>query len=509
MWRFLGFVALVIAGLAAVFYYKGQAEEKNVVQQAVKKEAARMVVSSPLEASKNPEVVVTEVPQATSIGTFGSSIVIQAELKPREEQEVIFEVENLTTPIEQIFKGIGAEVKPGDVLVKMEDIMIKERLEGQRQTATDLADAKIKSAENAQDVYEKEVSRNSILANQGASSKAELELSLARRDQAKYDIIKSKVEKSVEETRLREITQQAELFHIKARIPGTIVKVFKKKGSSVRGGEAIMHIVNDKELLVDGAVESGFSSRIEPGKTVVLEPDNDREAQFLFNGHTGSITSLALAPLNRFLASSSEDGSVILWNLFPARELPWIRLERPDHRRVGCKCVAVSPSVTADTYLLLAGYSDGSIYRWSVKLPASGKPVVEAQLLEKVHDQAVNCVAFRGDGAYAATGSDDRRVALWNVKQGKKLYYVQAEANSIATTHFGGVTSVSFTRDGQHLLTAGTDNSIRRWKLGTDKSELVKMVQGRSGDIKQFNLADDTRYIFSEHGDELRLLDTT
>ncbi|HMO36556.1 MAG TPA: hypothetical protein PKA06_10980, partial [Gemmatales bacterium] len=110
MWRFLGFVALVIAGLAAVFYYKGQAEEKNVVQQAVKKEAARMVVSSPLEASKNPEVVVTEVPQATSIGTFGSSIVIQAELKPREEQEVIFEVENLTTPIEQIFKGIGAEV---------------------------------------------------------------------------------------------------------------------------------------------------------------------------------------------------------------------------------------------------------------------------------------------------------------------------------------------------------------------------------------------------------------
>lgn len=507
MWRFFGFVALVIAGLAAVFYFKGQAEDEKGVQSA-KKSEQRTVVATPIDSAKDPAIKVSNPPKSNGIGSFGSSIIIQAELKPKEEQEVTFEVENTAASIEQLVKDIGNEVKPGDLLVKMEDIMIKARLEGQFRTATELSDAKIKSAENAQEVYDKEVNRNQKLANTGAASPADLELSIARREQAKYDIIKSQVEKKVEESRLKEVSQQAELFQIKSRIPGTIVKVYKKKGASVRGGEPIMHIVNDKTLLVDGAFESGFSSRINQGKTVIVEPENDREAQFIFNGHTGTVTGMSLAPLNRFFASSSDDGTVILWNLAPATSLPWLRLERPDQRRVACKCVAVSPAVNEDTYLLLAGYSDGVIYQWTVKIDAAGSPKVEAKILEKGHDQAVNCIAFRGDGVYAASGSDDRRVALWNVTTGKKLYFLQADSSSVATTHFGSVTSVSFSKNGQHLLTAGTDNSLRRWKLGSDKSELVKATMGRSGDVKHFSPSNDARYAFSEHGDELRLLDS-
>src|SRR5262249_39733684 len=61
--------------------------------------------------------------------------------------------------------------------------------------------------------------------------------------------------------------------------------------------------------------------------------------------------------------------------------------------------------------------------------------------------------------------------------------------------------------DGQYLLTAGTDNTIRRWKLGTDGSELVKAVFGRTGDVGHVNLTKDGRFLFSDHGDELRILD--
>ncbi len=56
MWRFFGFVALVIAGLAAVFYYKGQAEDNKVVQQAARKDQQRLIVSSPLAEAKAPQV---------------------------------------------------------------------------------------------------------------------------------------------------------------------------------------------------------------------------------------------------------------------------------------------------------------------------------------------------------------------------------------------------------------------------------------------------------------------
>jgi hypothetical protein len=47
MWRFLGFVMLVIAGLAGVFYYVGLKEEKMVVER--KSTAEPFKVASPLK----------------------------------------------------------------------------------------------------------------------------------------------------------------------------------------------------------------------------------------------------------------------------------------------------------------------------------------------------------------------------------------------------------------------------------------------------------------------------
>lgn len=509
MWRFFGFLALVIVGLAAVFYYKGQAEDNKVAQSARKAEPHR-VVTSPLEAAKPPQVLRTNTQNAANI-RMGGAIIIPAELKPKEEQELTFEIENATASILEIIKDIGAEVKPGDSLVKLEDIMSKARLDAQVIQATEVSDSKIKAAENALDVYEKEVARNQKLVKDGATSIADLELSVARREQARQDIVKAKSEKRYEEARLREIAQQYQLYDIKSRITGKIIKVYKKKGSNVRSSEPIMQIINDKSLIAEGAFEAGFSRRLHEGMTVVLEPENDQEARFVFNGHTGPVTGLALAPQSRFLASSSDDGSVVLWDLINISSLPWIRLERGDQRRIACKCVAISPAVNKDVYQVIAGFADGSITQWNVKIDGKQQPTVERKAWDKSHDQSVNCIAFRSDGLYVATGCDDRRVGLWNASDGKRIYWVQAEANGTGSTHSGAVTSVNFSKDGQFLLTSGTDNSIRRWKLGSPKegSELVKVVMGRNGDVGRLSLADDGRYLFSEHGDELRLLDST
>lgn len=507
MWRFVGFVLLVLAGLAAVFYYKGQAEDNKLIQ-TMQKEAAKQVVATPLDAAKAPVVKVTTTSEMISSIKTGGAIVIPAELKPREEQEATFEVENANASILEIPKGIGTEVKPGDTLVVLEDILAKARLEAQRIQAGEISDSKIKAAENALEVYVKEVARQEQMIKTGATSQSELDLALARRNQAQHDIVKAKSEQKFEQARLIEVERQHALFQIKSRIPGRVIKVFKKIGNSVRNGEAVLQVVNDKSLIVEGAFESGFSESLREGMTVILEPENDREAKFVYNGHTGAVTGLALAPLSRFLASSSDDGSVILWDMHAVSSLPWVRLERNDQRRVACKCVTVSPAVNNDTYQILGGFADGSIYQWTVKITGNTPPKVEAKTLDKVHDQSVNTIAFRADGKYAASGSDDRRVAIWNIIDGKKLYWVQADVSGHGSTHFGGITSIIFSKDGQYLLTTGTDNAIRRWKLGSTNSELVKTVMGRTGDVRHINLADDGRYLFSEHGDELRLLDS-
>lgn len=509
MWRFFGFVTLVILGLAAVFYYKGLSEDTKVEQKIRKADINH--VKNAIDVAKKPPVEPNTPSQAISNIRRSGAIIIPAELKPKEEQELIFESENTNATILEITKDIGAEVKPGETLVKMEDIMAKARLEGQLLQARELSDSKIKLAENELEVYEKDVARNEPLVAKGAASQADLDLAIARREQARQNIIKAKFEKKLEEAKLREAIQQSALYDIKSRINGTIVKVYKKKGASVRTSEPILHIINDKLLTVEGAFESGFSGSLNKGMTVILEPENDREANFVYNGHTGAVTGLALAPLARFLASSSDDGSVILWDLLSGSNLPWYRLERQDQRRLACKCVAISPAVNNDTYQILAGFADGSIYQWTIKLDGNRPPKVETKVWEKAHEQAVNCISFRGDGVYAASGSDDRRVGFWNVNEGKRLYWVQAEATGNGSTHFGAVTSACFSKDGQYLLSTGTDNTIRRWKLGgaKDGSEQVKVSMGRTGDVSKINMADDGRFILAEQGEEIRVLDST
>ena len=221
MWRFFGFVTLVILGLAAVFYYKGLAEDTKVEQKIKKADINH--VKSAIDLAQKPVVQANTPSQAVSNIRRSGAIIIPAELKPKEEQELTFESENATATILEITKEIGAEVKPGETLVKLEDIMAKARLDAQRIQATELSDSKIKLAENELEVYEKDVARNEPLVAKGAASQQDLDLAIARREQARQNISKAKYEKKLEEAKLREAIQQSALYDIKSRINGTIV----------------------------------------------------------------------------------------------------------------------------------------------------------------------------------------------------------------------------------------------------------------------------------------------
>lgn len=507
MWRFLAFVALVIAGLAAVFYYTGLAEERQIVKEASKNSGPR-VVKTPLSPAKLAAIKLPQPSDQKSSGLYGGVVTVPGmELKPKEETEMTAEVDGNIT---DLFVDVGNTVNVGDNLFKLDDRIVKAGYDAQALAAGALADEKIKSADAEYEYSKKEHER--LLQTRGtATSESEIALAKARMDLSFIKVGQSKIEKLSEQSKLVELTERLRLYDVKARIPGTVVRTYKKKGNNVRQGEPIVQIVNDKSLIAEGSSETGLSSHLKVGMNVVIEPENDRQALFVLDGHTGPVTALALAPASRFLASSSDDGSIILWNVPARSRLPWKKLERTDRRRVGCRCLAISPPVNAngDTFHLLAGYTDGAVYLWTVKIDARDNVTIESKALEKIHDEAVECVAFRGDGQYAASGSADRRIVIWDANQGKKLYYVHPEMGQIGNAHFGAVTSVNFSRDGQFLYSTGTDNTLRRWKLGTEGSELTKEVAGRSGDVRHINLADDGRYLLFDQGDELRILDST
>lgn len=75
-----------------------------------------------------------------------------------------------------------------------------------------------------------------------------------------------------------------------------------------------------------------------------------------------------------------------------------------------------------------------------------------AELVGHDRRQEVRTVAFSPDGRFIASGGEDMKVILWDVKSGKKL--------SVTKAHKDEVVSIAFSPDGKRLVTGGWDNVV-------------------------------------------------
>jgi WD40 repeat protein len=73
------------------------------------------------------------------------------------------------------------------------------------------------------------------------------------------------------------------------------------------------------------------------------------------------------------------------------------------------------------------------------------------------HDQAVRTVAYSPDGFLLASGSDDNKAILWDVRTGSVVHTL--------TAHTDRVNTVAFSPDGKLLATGSTDKMICIWDV--------------------------------------------
>ncbi len=157
--------------------------------------------------------------------------------------------------------------------------------------------------------------------------------------------------------------------------------------------------------------------------------------------HTSPVTSIAFSRDGTFLASGSEDGSVIVWNVSnwtPLHTLlDW-------HKGGAVKSMAFSPINTLfassgeDNYIRLINVTNGeSIYN-----------------LTK-HSSSVLSVNFSPDGKLLVSGSADGTIRLWNISNGneQQIYYLYKV----------NVNSVAFSPTGKMIASGGSDSTIKLW----------------------------------------------
>jgi WD40 repeat protein len=164
------------------------------------------------------------------------------------------------------------------------------------------------------------------------------------------------------------------------------------------------------------------------------------------------VRSIALDATNTYLVSGGGDNKVYLWNYKTMKQIA----ELEEHKdRVWSVNIGPDGSTVASTS------DDGAIVLWDLQTGM----LEERQSLSE-HNKPVWATAFSPDGAFLASSSDDTTVRLWDLRQNVciKVFY----------GHEKRVRSVAFNPNGKQIASASNDGQIRVWNVESTWDEKVE-----------------------------------
>lgn len=181
------------------------------------------------------------------------------------------------------------------------------------------------------------------------------------------------------------------------------------------------------------------------------------------SGHTNTCTSLEFSKDGTWLASSSRDGTAILWSTKTWEAKHTLQnLDRDTTTNASASAAVEGVTFSPDGKTLALASRDKTVQLWDV---SSGT------LLKSLagHSSFVNAVAFAPDGRSLASGGNDQTARLWNAETGREL--MQLDPGKIAV---GQVQTLAFSPDGQSLLAGG--GNLAMWSTVPNVGNLDRVA---------------------------------
>jgi WD40 repeat protein len=437
-----------------------------------------------------PRSLLTDTAARTQL-FFDPVVISPCTLVPVHEQEVSSQVDGA---LQEILVNLGDEVRPGQLLARLDDSALRPqldllRLKAESDSAVRIARAQYEEAQLKVTYAEK--------ANAGGGRSVpplEYKTYLQQQQRFKHEVTRAEEERRTACKEFEKAQRLQQQHEIRSSIHGRVLKVHKRNGEAVKQAEPLFRIANAQRLRVEGLCKVQQGNLLKTGMPALLEPEVRGEQLTELAGHTETVTAVAVSPAGSLLASASEDRTAIVWDWASGKRLA--TLSHPAE----VYALAFAPASPAGQVRLLTGCADGQVRLWDISMGASGS----LQPFTPAAGAAIRTLALSPDGRWCATGGEDKKIALWDVAAGTHLRWIAAEDGLPA--HQGAVTWLQFTPDGC-LISAGRDNTLKIWRLGTDAGQLVSLQAGRTGEIGQLGLSPDGQQLLFDHGDELRILD--
>ncbi|KAF9118994.1 wD repeat domain, partial [Mortierella sp. 14UC] len=195
-------------------------------------------------------------------------------------------------------------------------------------------------------------------------------------------------------------------------------------------------------------------------KTISIWNIHSGKPVCLLVGHTRAVKSVAFSSTGNRLVSGSDDGTVRLWDLSrrdastgdasTERYLETLKYE-------GASCSMVSVAISSSGRWVAAGGEDTVVRVWETD-NHTGSP--HATL--RGHRDVVNCVAFSPDNIYLASGGNDGTIRIWNIATSEEERVIE---------HGGSVKCLAYSPSGEQLASGGDDQHVRTWNVSTGDIE--------------------------------------
>lgn len=238
--------------------------------------------------------------------------------------------------------------------------------------------------------------------------------------------------------------------------------IISQDGQSVLGGS------------IDGTVTLWkFSSRKNEEIPLEVTEKNRFEKQLLVR----PVRGMAFSDDNKMAATGHADGTLFIWDLQTNKSIASFK-----HKAGWVNSVAMS----GNGGTVVSGGGDDCLYVWKRdKNPAGQYSPREL----KGHSDRIWCVAISGDGKFAASGSDDKSVRLWDLHNNKEL--------KCLIGHSRWVQAVAFNKNGNLLASSGGDGKIMFWEVNGDNREPVRQYEGHDDSVLSLHFSNDGKTLLS------------
>jgi membrane fusion protein (multidrug efflux system) len=200
--------------------------------------------------------------RSVTLGGAGGGPVITGSVQPEKRADLRAEVSAVVT---QVLKENGDAVRKGELLIRLDDMAIRESLQS--------ADASARAAAQAFEQAEKSVQRLKTLQAQGMSSLQALEDAEVRRNSSQSELVASR-------SRVATAQQQLRRTEVRAPFDGVVSERKASVGDTAQVGKELVKVIGPSSMRFEGLVSADRMHEIKIGQAVSFSVNGFPDVQF-------------------------------------------------------------------------------------------------------------------------------------------------------------------------------------------------------------------------------------